>query len=218
MSSAATPSFTPRHVVLARAAAAAIAAVMITFTGDHSSQLGLAVFSGFAVMTALVWALATWLVVPAGSRGVPIMLAVFTGVAGIVSGATGFRSPAMLFSVIITWAIVTGIIELAQGFRTRTTDRTLGRDEITVGGLTIILGLVLTLIIFIPDQPYYIEEAHQGYVLTSTIIAVGVFGAYAAILAVFLGIAGLSPQKPADDAESSPVLAGAPTPGKADND
>jgi hypothetical protein len=44
---AATRTFTARHVQLTRAALAAVAAVMITFSPDHSASVGLAVFAGF---------------------------------------------------------------------------------------------------------------------------------------------------------------------------
>jgi len=44
---------------------------------------------------------------------------------------------------------------------------------------------------------YTIEDANATFTLTGIIIGVGVFGAYAAIVAVYLGIAGLSPRKAA---------------------
>ena len=47
-----------RHLQLARAAFAAIAAIMVTFSPDHSSAVGLAVFSGFAIATGIVFAVA----------------------------------------------------------------------------------------------------------------------------------------------------------------
>ena len=47
-------TFEVRHVQLARAAFAAIAAVMVTFSPDHSAAVGLAIFSGFAFLNALV--------------------------------------------------------------------------------------------------------------------------------------------------------------------
>lgn len=192
MSSATTPQFTPRHVALGRAAAAAIAAIMITFSGDHSAALGLSVFSGFAVMTALVWVLAAWLVVPSGQRTTPIALALITGVVGIVAGGSE-RTSALLVWLIVGWALVTGVLELIQGLRTRGADRVIARDQITVGALTILLAGITAFLPLIPDQPYFIEEAGQSYTLTSTIIVVGVFGGYAAILAVYLAIVGFSP-------------------------
>ena len=43
-------AFEVRHLQLARALFAAVAAAMITFSSDHSAQVGLAVFSGFAII------------------------------------------------------------------------------------------------------------------------------------------------------------------------
>ncbi|WP_223172555.1 hypothetical protein [Microbacterium sp. NIBRBAC000506063] len=62
-------TFTVRHVQLARAALAAIAALMITFSPDHSAEVGLAVFSGFAIATGLIMFLSAWLAAKAGAVG-----------------------------------------------------------------------------------------------------------------------------------------------------
>jgi hypothetical protein len=43
-----------RHLQIARAAFAALAAIMVTFSPDHSAPLGMAVFSGFAITTGIV--------------------------------------------------------------------------------------------------------------------------------------------------------------------
>ncbi|HBR88628.1 MAG TPA: acyl-CoA synthetase, partial [Microbacterium sp.] len=67
-SSPSSRAFDVRHVQVARAVFAAIAAVMITFSSDHSAAVGLAVFSGFALATALVHLAAAWLVYPVGAR------------------------------------------------------------------------------------------------------------------------------------------------------
>ena len=42
---------------------------------------------------------------------------------------------------------------------------------------------------------YTIDEANETFTLTGIIIGVGIFGAYAAIVAVYLAIAGFSPRK-----------------------
>ena len=61
-------SFEVRHVQLARAAFAAIAAIMVTFSPDHSSVIGLSIFSGFALATGLVLVAAGWLVFTVDTR------------------------------------------------------------------------------------------------------------------------------------------------------
>ena len=185
-----------RHLQLARAAFAAIAAIMVTFSPDHSSAVGLAVFSGFAIATGIVFAVAAWLVFPAGQRGASVLLAVLTLLAGLAASIGPWRSTATFFAIVISWALVTGIVEAVVAYRGRAdAARSASRDGLTIGVLTIVLGLALLLV-----QPgyaldYYIEDAGRSFTLTGITIAVGIFGGYAAIVAVFLGIAGFSPRR-----------------------
>ena len=69
-----------------------------------------------------------------------------------------------------------------------------------------LLGVVLLFVQPAYALDYTIEEAHQTFTLTGITIGVGLFGGYAAIVAVYLGIAGFSP-RPADpeDAPSAPI-------------
>ncbi len=231
-------SFHVRHVQLARAAVAAVAAVIVTFSPDHSASVGLTIFSGFALATGVVLLASAWLVHPAGARATSVLLGVLTVVAGAVAGIPALHSIATFFVVLVAWSLLTGVIEALAGVRgaraargRAKTDaaRTESRDALTVGILTVVLGLGL---LFVPTQyalRYTIDEANATFTLTGIIIAVGVFGAYAAIIAVYLAIAGFSPRAgaPTDaaaaDAASAPQtrtaarpqvtadLAGAPT-------
>jgi len=191
-----------RHVQLLRALFAAVAALMITFSSDHSAPVGLAVFSGFVFVTALVQLLAAWLVLPAGSRWSYILLAALGIVAGGVSGIPAWRSDDLFFIVVSAWAILSGGIELLAGIRSRRTRDPLSRDAITVGALGVLLGVVLLLIPAGFVQEYTIAKAGT-FLLSGIILGVGMFGGYAAILAVFLGIAGLTPKR-VDAAAAAP--------------
>lgn len=188
---------------LARAVFAALAAVMITFSPDHSAAVGMAVFSGWAIATAIVFFLAIWLVYPAGARWPSVLLGIVTVIAGMIGGITLWRTTPVFFAVVIVWALLTGIIETAAGARARRSLRDSpdlaargeARDALTVGIVTILLGLGLLLV---PTQyalSYYIADAGQSFTLTGITIGVGIYGAYAAIIAVYLGIAGLSPRR-----------------------
>ena len=191
--SAPARAFTMRHVQLLRALFAAVAALMITFSSDHSAPVGLAVFSGFVFVTALVHVLAAWLVLPAGSRWSSVLLAVVGVVAGMVTGIPGWRTDDLFFIVVSSWAIVSGGIELLAGIRARSTADVLSRDAITVGALGILLGVVLLLV-----PAGFVQEYTVGggtYLLSGIILGVGMLGGYAAIVAVFLGIAGLTPKR-----------------------
>lgn len=186
-----------RHIQLARALFAALAAVMITFSPDHSAEVGLAVFSGFAIATGLVWFAAVWLVYPAGRRWPAILLGIIALLAGMATGLAGFRTVTMFFVVVIAWALLSGIVEFVAGSRARSVGdipRSQSRDAITIGALTVLLGLALALVPAQYALTYTIEEVGQSFTLTGITIAVGIFGGYAAIAAVYLAIAAFSPR------------------------
>lgn len=206
----AAPRIAVRHVQLMRAILAAIAAVMITFSPDHAASYGLAVFSGFAITTALVFGFGAWMAYPAGRRWPIVLLAIVTVLAGMVSGIPVWRTTPVFFAIIMSWAAITGIIELVTGWadrRAMVRDGILdpqraseARDAIVVGVMGVALALGVGLVA--PDfrLDYFIDDAGQWFALTGISIGVGVFGAYAAVVAVFLGIAAFSPRRtaPAD--------------------
>lgn len=208
-------TFDVRHVQLARAAFAALAAVMITFSPDHSALVGMAVFSGFAIATGLVELLAVWLVYPAGRRWPSAALGGVTILAGMIGGLTPLRTITGFFSIVIAWALVSGAVELIAGLRglrgprarrevapgvadtrpvAETGPRSEARDGVVVSALGLLLGVALALVPSGYSLQYSIEELHQPLTLTGITIGVGLFGAYAAIVAVYLGIAGFSPR------------------------
>jgi hypothetical protein len=204
--SPAARSFEVRHVQLARAAFAALAAIMVTFSPDHSAVIGLSIFSGFALATGLVLIAAGWFVYTVDTRWPSVGLGSISVIAGMVAGVAQLRTETMFFVIVISWALVTGLIETITGARALRaarglpkTDaaRTESRDGLTVGILTTVLGFGLLLVPAGYALQYTIEDANATFTLTGIIIGVGIFGGYAAILAVYLGIAGLSPRKPA---------------------
>ena len=221
-------TFDVRHVQLARAAFAALAAVMITFSPDHSALVGMAVFSGFAIATGLVELLAVWLVYPAGRRWPSAALGGVTILAGMIGGLTPLRTITGFFSIVIAWALVSGAVELIAGLRglrgprarrevahgvadirpvAETGPRSEARDGVVVGALGLLLGVALALVPSGYSLQYSIEELHQPLTLTGITIGVGLFGAYAAIVAVYLGIAGFSPRRDASAATAAPASA-----------
>lgn len=212
-------TFEVRHLQLARAAFAAIATLMITFSTDHSAYVGLSVFSGFAIATGLIHLTAAWLVYPAGARWPSILLGISTLVAGMVGGLEPLRTVAGFFTIVVTWAIVSGVVESVAGARglrslkprapkagevaawsgetpAAVAPRGESRDALVVGILTVILGLALLCVPSTYALQYTIEEARETFTLTGITIAVGILGVYAAILAVYLAIAGFSPRQP----------------------
>ncbi|GAA2534762.1 hypothetical protein GCM10009860_13820 [Microbacterium mitrae] len=195
MPAAKTPTFTVRHLQRARALFAAMAAIMITFTSDHSAPIGLAAFSGFAVATGLVWALSAWLVYPAGRRAVPILLALINGSAGIIASSPMARTTTMFFMMVITWAALTAIVEGWWALHERRGPHAAeAKDSLGVAIITAVLAIAIALIQPTFALEYFNEAIQEGGTLTGITIAVGVFGGYAAIIAVYLGIAGFSPK------------------------
>lgn len=204
--SAQSRAFTARHVQLLRALLAAAAAVMITFSTDHSASLGLSVFSGFALTTALVMLLAVWLVFPAGQRWPWVVLALLGFAAGMTAGVPAWRTEDLYFVVLVAWSLSTGLVELIVGLRARRTGDETARDAILIGALGILLAVLLLLVPAGFVQPYAIEGV-GSFRLTGIILGVGLFGGYTAIVAVFLAIAGLSPKSTEPDAQASATTA-----------
>lgn len=205
-STTAAPRFALRHVQLSRAVIAGVAALMITFSPDHSAAIGLSAFSGFGIATALVMFAAAWLTFAAGRRWAPITIGVLSLVAGMTAGIIPWRGDALFFTIIVAWALTTGAVELLAGLRERSipaVSRAEARDTITVGVLTLVLALAVAVIPAQYALEYTIAEAGATYTLTGTVIAVGVFGGYAAIVAVFLAIAGFSPRTSARAGEDA---------------
>lgn len=214
-------TFTARTVQSLRALFAAAAALMITFSSDHSAQVGLAVFSGFAVATALVCVLAAWLVAASGNRWPWVLLAAISFIAGVAGGVPMWRSDVLFFVLVIVWAAATGLVELIVGIRGRraraqgvasvpggVADDT-SRDALLIGALGMLLAVVLLVVPVQYALDYSIEGAGD-FTLTGITIAVGLFGGYAAIVAVILGIAAFSPRTTTPD--RADIITEAPAP------
>jgi uncharacterized membrane protein HdeD (DUF308 family) len=156
-------------VALVRAIVALLAGGFVTFDPEHSARVGLLVFGSFALLTGIVVgvgafvqkdALTKWLFVSQGALGVVI------GTAALVLNGAGLA--ALLYGVSV-WALLTGFAELYCGLRNRHRSAS-ARDWMIVGALTVILALVF---LFIPPD---------------SLLAVGLFGAYAVIVGVYVGI------------------------------
>ncbi|QDZ15426.1 HdeD family acid-resistance protein [Humibacter ginsenosidimutans] len=172
MSTAAPERVSPDRywiVALVRAVVALIAGGFVTFDADHSPHVGLLVFGAFTLLGGIVVgvgglllkdAMVKWLFVAQGAFGVVV------GVAALALHGTGLG--VLLYGVSV-WAALTGFAELYSGLRSRHRSDS-ARDWMVVGGLTAVLALV-----FLAIPP-------------DSVLAVGLFGAYAVIVGVYLGI------------------------------
>jgi uncharacterized membrane protein HdeD (DUF308 family) len=178
-------------VPIARAVALAALAMVIAFTAEHSPRFGLTSFGIFAIVNAIVIGILAWRRLDQRSmRGPFIAQAVVSAVLGITSLAFSSSSIGFLFLVTTAFAAITGLLELFSGVRSRRRF-VASTDWLIVGGLT-----VATAIVFLLVPPEYSQSFKDPdgvtRVLDSSVVIIGVLGAYAAIAAVYLVIAGLS--------------------------
>jgi uncharacterized membrane protein HdeD (DUF308 family) len=176
---------------LARGVLALGLGMTITLTLDHSSVFGLLVFGTFAVLTGLLLAAATLRGAYAGRmRPAFLAQAVATLAAGIVAFAVPTGGVAFLAVLVGAWAIVTGLLEGASGILMRSA-LPIARDWIITGALTIVLGVVAFALP--PDfvQAFSGEKGNSG-TLTSSVILIGVIGAWAILVGVLQVISAIT--------------------------
>jgi uncharacterized membrane protein HdeD (DUF308 family) len=192
----------PAWVVPAlRAAAALIVGFAITFTPAHSAIFGLVAFGIYAVVAGailLAGSLSSRGDQP--SRGLFLaqgVVALLAGVAALVLPEGGVH---YFVFVVSSWAIVTGALELVSGIRARMR-LTVARDWMILGGLTLILAIGF--LIVPPDYSQTLGGIEQvkGQ-LTASVVLVGMFGAWAVVAGVLLGISAVS----ARGARSAPPI------------
>ena len=160
-------------VPVARAIPFIVTALVITFSPNHSAQVGLLAYGVLAIVSGLIVAVLSWRTIEVKSTRVVFLV---QGVASVLFGALalGFNAGGLgflLFCATMNSAIG-GFLELYAGLKAAKNPA--GRDWAVVGGLTVVFALVL---IFFPTDPVF---------------AVGMLGAYSAVIGLFLVIGGLS--------------------------
>lgn len=180
--------------LLARAVPAAVVALVITFSADHSVGVGWVSLIAFGAVTGAIILLAsarmlgglprTLLLLQGGTLVVGAAVALVASVSAPASGVGVFtRIAAAVF-------IVSGAVELVAGLRSRG-QVSVARDWIFLGAVSIAFGIAVAVI----PVDYSQAVIAGGTVLpnlTASVVVVGALGAYAAIVAVYLVIAGLS--------------------------
>lgn len=168
---------------LARGILALALGLTITLTLEHTPAFGLLTFGVFAVLTGAVLLLAILRsAYPGRMRGAFLAQAVITLAAGIVALAVP-GADVVVFAILVgSWAVVSGLLEASSGFLARSF-APLARDWIIAGVLTVLLGVVALLLP--PDfvQAFSGEKGNAG-ILTSSIILIGVVGAWAIVIGV----------------------------------
>lgn len=163
-----------RIVTAARAVAAAALAVVVTFSADHSPTFGLLVFGVFQIVQGAIVGIG--LRSAARSAAGRLILAA-RAVIGVLLGTAALALPyaglGTLVLLVTAASLVLGALEVLSGVR-REDAGPWSRDAVTVGGLTAVVGLLLS--VLPPD----------------TVFLVGLLGAWGAVVAVYLGIAAVS--------------------------
>ncbi|MFZ7086496.1 DUF308 domain-containing protein [Curtobacterium sp. RRHDQ10] len=178
-------------VPVLRAIPAAVVALVITFSSNHGAGYGLLLFGGFAIVEGVLLGLGSARRLDDRSaRRMALVQSVVSIVAGVVALLLAGSGLPAFIAVVTVFAVVTGVIELLQGVRARRTS-SFARDWMTVGGLTVALAVA-----FLVTPPDYSKQLggveRVTGTLDSSIILVGLLGAYLALTAVFHLIAGLS--------------------------
>ena len=173
-----------------RAVPALILAVLITFSPNHSAAFGLAAFGTFALAdAALIAVLTRRTVADLPLRRILFVRAGFSAVVGAIALAMVGAGPATLLFLLSGWAGVIAILELSAAVRTAT--RVDGaKDFYITGAATAVLAVVALALPADLNQTF--QGTQGGGVLTSSIIGVGVLGAWAAVTGLLLAIGGLS--------------------------
>jgi uncharacterized membrane protein HdeD (DUF308 family) len=176
---------------LARGVLALGLGIAITLTLEHSPLFGLLTFGAFAVLTGLVILVSTLRGAYAGRmRPAFLVQALATLAAGIVAFAVPTGGVAFLAFLVGAWAVVTGLLEGASGILMRSA-LPLARDWIITGALTVVLGVVAFALP--PDfvQAFSGEKGNSG-TLTSSVILIGVIGAWAILVGVLQVISAIT--------------------------
>ena len=175
-------------LTLVRAIPAAVVALLITFLADHSAILGFFALGGFALATGIVVLIAALRgAYPTRPFAIHGGLLIAGGAVALTLNQSGL--PVLLF---LTSALfgATGIVELVTGLRARGV-LPAARDWIFVGALSAVLAIAVLLIPADFREVFPIPGTTVPP-LTASVILVGLIGAYAAVVAVYLVIAGLS--------------------------
>jgi uncharacterized membrane protein HdeD (DUF308 family) len=160
-------------VPVLRAVPAIVVGLVITFTEDHGPRTGLIAFGLFGLVSGAILMVGSLrAITDRVVRGVFITQAAITLIAGTASVLLWEGGIGVLLLIVTVFAALTGVLELYVGLRSR--GAAPARDWLTVGSYTAIAAIVFVLIP--PDS----------------VLTIGLIGAYAVILGVFLIIAGLS--------------------------
>lgn len=191
-------------VQLLRAIPALAVGLVITFSADHTASFGLITFGAFALATGILLVWGSFRLESRHLRAVSLLLAAVSAGCGAAALIVNGSGPGALFLLVITFGAVTGFLELYQGLRSRGTHPA-SRDWVAVGVLTALLAVAVLLVPADYAVPWAVVDrgVTASGILTSQIVVVGIIGAYAVLVGVYLTIGGLSARWSALDETAS---------------
>lgn len=154
---------------LGRGVVALLLAAVVTFSPDHSAAVGLALLGGWALLTGSAMLFA--------ARRSRSLFGTLHGAGAVLAGLAALgvlllardAAPTLLVLLLVGYAVLGGALDVAAGLRDGA-----GRDSVVVGAATLLLAV---LVLAFPGDP---------------VTTVGLFGAWAAIVGVYLVIGALS--------------------------
>lgn len=181
-------------VPLLRAAGALVAGLIVTFSTAHSAPMGFWALAGVALVAGVAQ-IALALGLTGAFRALLLAQGAVLLLAAVAAGLLSLTGTAVLVVLVIAVAAVTGLLELIAGLRARGR-AAVARDWIGAGAITMLFALAALLVQPGYAQPWQVVDKETDQlvtgVLTGEIVIVGVVGAYAVVLGLFLLIAGIS--------------------------
>lgn len=179
-------------ILLARAIPAALVGLAITFSADHSVRVGWIALAFFALSTGILVTLGATRMLTGTPKTRLTQQGLVLALGGAVAAAgaaTSYPVGTLVLALALIFAL-SGVLELIAGLRSRGTTP-VARDWIFLGAASIVFGLAVLLVPIDLSQPITVPGENVPN-LTASVVVVGALGAYAAIVAVYLVIAGLS--------------------------
>lgn len=176
---------------LARGILALALGLTITLTLEHTPAFGLVTFGLFAVLSGAVVLAATLFGAYAGRWRLGFLVqGAATLLAGVAALAVTGGGVAYLAILLGCWALVTGLLEGAGGILSRSRS-VLARDWVIAGALTVALGVVALVLPTDVEQALVGERGAAG-TLTSSVILIGIVGAWAILVGVLQTISAVT--------------------------
>jgi len=173
-----------KKLLITRAAIAAIVAIAITFTQAHNASVGLISVLGYATVMVAIEIISVLRIDDRMLKGTVIRLAasviILGGLIGYMFTAENRSYELLTLNVVIACYGFMGI-EVFRAARGKFFKTTEGRDHVIVAAINVAM-----LAVYLMD--------FGGIYKLGDVPAVGIFGAYAAILAVFWGLKAFDPK------------------------